>query len=543
MDEAELPDRIGPYDILRKIGAGGMGTVYLGRHVESRLEAAVKVLSASLAREPGTVDRFEREIDAMRQLTGRHIVKLFESGHDKDTDQMYLAMEYVEGRTLTDCIRAERRLSWEQSVDIAIQICSALKTAHAAGVVHRDLKPSNLLIGTDGVVKLTDFGVAQVFAAQRLTVTGGIIGTAEYMSPEQAQGRRCTRTSDLYSLGAVLYVMLTGRPPFTGTHAIDIIQKHATGRFDRPSLYASDLPRLLEDVVCKLLEKNPEDRYSDAHVVSLRLKEVVKRVEFASNDETIAKPLESDGLMSPTATAPGHSHQLVAGEDETFASGVLDTDSESERRAFVAERPPGPGAATMMRDAFRAEIQREQEKSAIGKLFDNTWFLLGCLCLLIVGGFFWMNGVNRDSSLNTESEITNVDFDSQGEIARFLRVAKSHRRNGDTPREHRILKALRIVIPDDESNAAIIQEIDERLKTLAMVREKQAHEFSLARNTLDQAAELIEDGRQQEALPLLDSVVILYRDDEVARSYVERAAELRKKIADTKPSAEKTGSE
>ena len=539
MVEAELPDRIGSYDILRKVGAGGMGTVYLGRHVESRHEVAVKVLSASLAREPGTVDRFEREIDAMRQLTGPHIVKLFESGHDENSDQMYFAMEYVEGKTLTDCIRAERRLSWDQSVDIAIQICSALKTAHAAGVVHRDLKPSNLLIGEDGIVKLTDFGVAQVFAAQRLTVTGGIIGTAEYMSPEQAQGRRCTRTSDLYSLGAVLYVMLTGRPPFTGKNAIDIIQKHSTARFDRPSLYASDLPRLLEDVVCKLLEKKPEDRYSDAHVVSLRLKEIVKRVEFASNDETISKPLESDGLMSPTATAPGHGDRPV-GEEETFASGVLDTDSETERRQLGAERQDGPGSATMMRDAFRAEIAREQEKTAVAKLFDNTWFLLGCLCLLIVGGFIWMNGVNRDSSLNTESEITDGEFDSQGEIARFLRVAKSHRRNGDTPREQQILKALQIVIPDDESNAAVLEEIDQRLKTLATVREEQTNEFSLARQTLDRAAKLIEAGNQKDALPQLDSVEVLYRDDEAARSYLERAAELRKQIADTQTSTAKT---
>lgn len=542
MDEAVLPDRIGPYDILRKVGAGGMGTVYLGRHIESRHEVAVKVLSASLAREPGTVDRFEREIDAMRQLTGPHIVKLFDSGHDKDSDQMYFAMEYVEGKTLTDCIRAERRLSWDQSVDIAIQICSALKTAHAAGVVHRDLKPSNLLIGTDGVVKLTDFGVAQVFAAQRLTVTGGIIGTAEYMSPEQAQGRRCTRTSDLYSLGAVLYVMLTGRPPFTGKNAVDIIQKHSTARFDRPSLYASELPRLLEDVVCKLLEKNPEDRYSDAHVVSLRLKEVVKRIEFASNDETIVKPLESDGLMSPTATAPGPG-SYTGSEEETFASGVLDMGSESGRRQFGAGRPDGPGSATMMRDAFRAEIAREQEKSAVGKLFDNTWFLLACLCLLIVGGFFWMNGVNRDSSRNTESEITSGDFDSQEEIARFLRVAKSHRRNGDTPREQQILKALRIVIPDDESNAAVLEEIDLRLNTLATLREEQTNEFILARQTLDRAAELIEAGNQKEALPLLDSVAVLYRDDEAAESYMERAARLRQQIAETQPSTEKTAAE
>jgi serine/threonine-protein kinase len=531
MEEAKLPDRIGPYDILRKIGSGGMGTVYLGRHVDTQLEAAVKVLPSSLAREPGTVDRFEREIDAMRQLAGPHIVELFESGHDEPTDQMWFAMEYVEGETLTDCIRANRRLPWEQSVDIAIQICSALKTAHATGVVHRDLKPSNLLIGDDGVVKLTDFGVAQVFAAQRLTVTGGIIGTAEYMSPEQAQGRRCTRTSDLYSLGAVLYVMLTGRPPFTGKNAVDIIQKHSTAMFDRPSLYAPDLPRILEDVVCKLLEKDPEGRFSDAHVVSLRLKEVVKRVEFASRDETMARPLESDGLMSATATAPGRGVH-PGSEEETFASGVLESGTREAGQQFGEGRHEGPGSATMMRDAFRAELLREQEKSPVAALFDNTWFLVGCLTLLIVGGFFWMNGVQRGSSGEGDAEFQSETAGASGEVSRFMRLAKSYRRNGDTPREERLLKALRAVIVHDESNAEVVAEIDGRLGFLDNRRELQTDTAGLAEQTIEKAALLVDRGRFEEALSLLDGLAVLYQDDDDSAVFLEHADGLRRRIAD-----------
>ena len=542
MDEVELPDRIGPYDILRKIGSGGMGTVYLGRHVDTQLEAAVKVLPSSLAREPGTVDRFEREIDAMRKLAGPHIVELFESGHDEPTDQMWFAMEYVEGETLTDCIRANRRLPWEQSVDIAIQICSALKTAHATGVVHRDLKPSNLLIGDDGVVKLTDFGVAQVFAAQRLTMTGGIIGTAEYMSPEQAQGRRCTRTSDLYSLGAVLYVMLTGRPPFTGKNAIEIIQKHSTARFDRPSLYASDIPKILEDVVCQLLEKAPEDRYSDAHVVSLRLKEVVKRVEFASKDETIARPIESDGLMSPTATAPGRSG-YIRSEEETFASGLLESGTREASEPFGNARHDGPGSATMMRDAFRAQLAREQEKSPLAALFDNTWFLIGCLGLLIVGGVLWINGFSRDRSQGDESEFAVESSGASGEVARFIRLAKSYRRNGDTPREERVLHALRAVIVHDESYGDTVGEIDARLKFLDKRRELHSDKVGLPEQTIERAEALMEEGRSDDALSLLDGLGVLYQDDEGASEYFRQADELRRRIADATPPAESGGAE
>jgi hypothetical protein len=443
---------------------------------------------------------------------------------------MYFAMEYVEGQTLADCIRSEHRLSWDRSVDIAIQVCAALKTAHASGVVHRDLKPSNLLIGNDGIVKLTDFGVAQVFAAQRLTVTGGIIGTAEYMSPEQAQGRRCTRTSDLYSLGAVLYVMLTGRPPFTGKNAVEIIQKHSTARFDRPGLYVSDLPRILEDVVCKLLEKKPEDRYSDAHVVSLRLKEVVKRVELASKDETIARSLNADSLMSRTATAP--SHRGHTGEEpETLAARYPLFGDRSADSGIRSERQRGPGPATLMRDAFRAEISRQHDKSAVGALFDNTWFLVACLILLIAGGFFWMNVVGRDEPANAGTDVAAEDADSQSEIARFLRLAKSYRRSGDTPREQQLLKALRNIIAHDESNAVALTEIDQRLEMLSQLRGKQTDEPSLATQSLDRATQLINVGDHEEASQLLDSIGVLYGDDQDARSIVKRSSELRKQIA------------
>ena len=181
-----IPERIGPYIIEKKIGAGGMGNVYLGRHETTGQEAAVKELPASLAREEGFVLRFNREIEAIQKLKHPHIVTFFDSGADGDT--YYYAMEYVDGETLNQRLRRDKRIPWREAVDIAIQICGALKAAHDAGVIHRDLKPSNLMITPAGQVKLTDFGVAQVFATTKLTVTGGVIGTAEYMSPEQAQG-------------------------------------------------------------------------------------------------------------------------------------------------------------------------------------------------------------------------------------------------------------------------------------------------------------------------------------------------------------------
>ena len=296
------PARVGPYLVERKLGAGGMGTVYLARHEQTGRIVALKVLAPSLAREEGLVARFMREIDALQKLKNPHVVELFD--HGVDGEMHYYAMEYVAGETLTARLRREKRIPWREVVELSIQICVALKAAHDAGIIHRDLKPSNLLLTPDGHIKLTDFGVAQVFAGSKLTVTGGIIGTAEYMSPEQGQGRRITKRSDLYSLGAVMYVMLTGRPPFSGKTTLDVIHKHKYSQFDRPRTIVPDIPHWLDEIVCQLMEKDPEKRSADAFVVNRRLQEVIRKVEVSSGELTMGHGVQED---ASTFNAAGQS--------------------------------------------------------------------------------------------------------------------------------------------------------------------------------------------------------------------------------------------
>ncbi len=354
------PDRVGPYRIDRKIGAGGMGNVYLGVHETTGQEAAIKVLPASMAREEGFVQRFSREIDALRQLSNRHIVQLFHDGTTSD-GTFYYAMEYVNGVTLTTEITDRKRIPWKEVIELSLQISAALKAAHDAGIIHRDLKPSNLMLTREKVLKLTDFGVASLFASTRLTRTGGVVGTAEYMSPEQARGQRASRRSDLYSLGAVMYVMLTGRPPFTGPSANDILQKHQFGQFDKPSRYVPELPRLLEELVCQLLEKDPAKRLPDALVVMRRLEQIRTRMELLENT------VESETLERP---APGM----------TVSSGEAGTDEEMHH----------PGPATMVRNMIREDVKSSLLKSPVAKFFDNT-FVLITLLALIIGFGVWMN--------------------------------------------------------------------------------------------------------------------------------------------------------
>lgn len=355
------PDRIGPWVIDRKIGAGGMGNVYHGTHETSGEVAAVKVLPASMAREEGFVHRFSREIAALRKVTSPNIVQIFDDGQTED-GSLYFSMEYVDGETLTKLISRRRRIPWPEVIEISIQVATALKAAHNTGIVHRDLKPSNLIITQKGKVKLADFGVAHVFASTRLTRTGGIVGTAEYMSPEQARGQRATKLSDLYSLGAVMYVMLTGKPPFSGNTAADIMHKLQFGQFDKPSHYAPDLPRQLEDFVCKLLEKRAERRIPDALVVGRQLTNIKNLIQFEQEQKVKEQTQIADRTVG-------------AADGQT--AGVLVDRSDMSR-----------GPATIVRDAVRQEIADSRKKSPLGAFFDNTYVLILMLGLVIAAGFY-----------------------------------------------------------------------------------------------------------------------------------------------------------
>lgn len=361
------PDKIGPYSISRKIGSGGMGNVYLGIHEETGQEVAIKVLPASMAREEGFVLRFSREIAAMRKLSNPNIVKVYEDGQTVD-GSYYYSMEFVDGETLTAMISRRRKLPPKEVIKISLQICSALKAAHDAGIIHRDLKPSNLIVAQDGQVKLADFGVAHVFATTRLTRTGGVVGTAEYMSPEQARGQRATRHSDLYSLGAVMYVMLTGRPPFTGKMANEILHQHQFAQFDKPRHYVPEIHRLLEDYVCTLLEKKPDKRFPDALVAIKQLQNVSSRIDF---EERAAEETQTGALAPSSDYTSGRASDRTRGGDD---------------QADLKEHQPG--AATMVRNILREDIEASLKKSKVATFFDNIFVLVGLFLLVIGVGYY-----------------------------------------------------------------------------------------------------------------------------------------------------------
>ena len=203
-------DQLGPYRIVRTIGRGGMGAVYSGIHVETGQRVAVKVLSTVLAENDRFRERFQIEIETLKKLSHENIVQLF--GFGEHDGHLFYSMELVEGRNLQQELKTGRRFKRSEAIAIGTQICHALKHAHDHGVIHRDLKPSNLLYTIDEHLKLTTFVIAKLFGSSHMTADGSALGTADYMSPEQAAGKPVTARTDLYSLGGVLCALVSGRP-------------------------------------------------------------------------------------------------------------------------------------------------------------------------------------------------------------------------------------------------------------------------------------------------------------------------------------------
>ncbi len=251
----------GRYKLVSRLGSGGMADVYLAQDEQLGRKVALKLLHRRFAADPGFVERFRREAQSAAGLQHPNIVSVYDRGSFEDT--YYIAMEYLPGRSLKQLIRDESPVAPVRAIDLTIQILQAARFAHRHGVIHRDLKPHNVIVDDSDHVKVTDFGIARAGASD-MTETGSIMGTAQYLSPEQAQGHAVSAGSDLYSVAVVLYEMLTGRVPFDAESAVTIALKHVSETPTAPTQLNASVPPELEQVVMWALNKNPVDRPQDA---------------------------------------------------------------------------------------------------------------------------------------------------------------------------------------------------------------------------------------------------------------------------------------
>ena len=351
----------GRYRIQRKLGAGGMADVYLAEDQELGRRVAIKILNSRHGNDDQFIERFRREAKNAAALNHPNIVSIYDRGEAEDT--YYIAMEFLDGRTLKELIVGRGAAPINVAIEYARQILSALRFAHRHGIVHRDIKPHNVLVDGEGRVKVTDFGIARAGTSQ-MTETGSIVGTAQYLSPEQARGGEVDPRSDLYSLGVVLYELLTGKTPFDGETPVEIAMKHLSNAPSPPSKLRPDIPPELDMVVLRALAKNPDDRYQSADEMEADLERVARgaRVSAATVDTATQ-------VLSRPATA------VAAAEAATAATMIAAPPSEPTHSA-----PP-----PMVVD------EEEYEEGGGDKPLWPWLVAIGFVIAAVIAGFFVWN--------------------------------------------------------------------------------------------------------------------------------------------------------
>jgi tetratricopeptide (TPR) repeat protein len=351
--------RLGPFILEEKLGAGGMGEVYRATHVETRRQVALKVLSAKAASSRRIVARFARELEILKALKHPNIVRCYGGGRHEA--EAYLVMELVGGGSLSSLLRRRGRLPWETVIDYGLQICDGLAYAHEWGIVHRDLTPANILLTEEGQAKIADFGIARVQYGKRLTATKHTLGTVAYMAPEQIRGAPpVSHRTDLYTLGCVLFEMLTGRLPFTCESTAQMLYHHLGEPPPRVSSLVLDCPVWLDGLINQMLEKDPLKRPHDATAVAQALREVQEKVAAGA------------GVVSHTAAG---------------GPSALKAPKEKEDKAQVK----------------KLLGRKKRKKGRQVPIYERAWFLAACL-LLVVGLGAWLLWPDNEDKLFAKME-------------------------------------------------------------------------------------------------------------------------------------------
>ncbi|TMK64924.1 MAG: serine/threonine protein kinase [Actinobacteria bacterium] len=314
----------GRYKLENRLGAGGMSTVFRAQDTVLERAVAVKLLAEHLATDPAFVSRFQREAQAAARLVHPNVVQVFDSGQDQESGRHYIVMEYVDGPSCADLLRQHRMFDTEDTVRIVRDACQGLDYAHRAGVIHRDVKPGNLLVSNEtGTTKLADFGIAKAAEQTRITQVGAVLGTAAYLSPEQATGEEAGPASDIYSLGVCAYQFLTGRLPHEYGSLTELALKQQQERVAPITTYRDDVTPELDQAVRLCLERDPAHRYANALDMAGALEAGVR------GDTTAATELMA--LTDATSKL-----------DTTAATRALPAERAPRRAAPAAERRPAP---------------------------------------------------------------------------------------------------------------------------------------------------------------------------------------------------------
>jgi eukaryotic-like serine/threonine-protein kinase len=405
-------ERLGPYKIVGELGRGGMGAVYKAIHGETGESAAVKLLSPHLSHEEGFRSRFEAEIETLRKLRHPNIVRLF--GFGEQDAYLFYAMELVDGSSLEQELRQGRRFDWREVTRIGIELCRALRHAHDRGVIHRDIKPGNVLLAGDGQVKLSDFGIARLFGNSRLTGIGNVLGTAEYMAPEQAEGRPVDVRADLYSLAALMYALLARRPLFKTKSLPEMLHKQ---RFEQPEPirnHVPDIPEEFERILGQLLEKEPEKRIPNAAILGRRLDEMLRSLSVVpetmeADPDWFQTDAPVDARDSAEPTGPSDdmpatldlSQQVEKPPTESYQESIyLLEEKREETNASAGTTAPPPMPTSRFVVVSEEELGRAEEEERPPAFSWQTGVLVVALLLVGLAVWWFMQPLTADALYN-----------------------------------------------------------------------------------------------------------------------------------------------
>jgi eukaryotic-like serine/threonine-protein kinase len=422
----------GRYELGELIGRGGMADVHRG--VDTRLgrTVAIKLLRPDLARDPQFQARFKREAQAVAALNHPSIVAIYDTGEHsvaggpQDSVRVpYIVMEYVSGKTLRDLIRANE-VSINQAIDYALGVLSALEYSHKAGIVHRDIKPANVMFCTNSnTVKVMDFGIARAIAdsAATMTQTQAVVGTAQYLSPEQARGEAVDARSDLYSAACLLYEMLTGRPPFVGDSPVSVAYQHVREIPDPPSSFNPEVSPALDTVLAKALQKNRADRFQDAAAFCRALRAAREGVPVPQLPGSEAPTDPNDTVPAPEPTTDTAALFLTGTQFLDESPG-----GRLRRSSYVDDDTPPPASAHATyepseRDVLPLGLPLERERTPRQKSRRRAWVatLVILTLLVLAGGGLWVyNIVNQRPPAVAQIQVPSVAAQTESEALQRL---------------------------------------------------------------------------------------------------------------------------
>ena len=456
------PTKLGPYELDGILGRGGMGTVYRAKHFDTNDIVAVKALSHSFLDEPHFRQRFESEIKALLKLDHPNIVRLISYGQDQGV--LFFAMELVEGKSLFHLLREVKIFDWRDVLVIAKDVTSGLRHAHDRGIIHRDLKPGNLLKSKEGLIKVTDFGIAKSFGTSHDT-RDNVVGTIDYMSPEQALGRPVTVRSDLYSLGVVLYTLLAGQTPFNSNSIEQSLRNLTSVPAPKIRTVVPNAPELLEELIGELLEKRPERRTPTSLALLRKLEYIENELRDHSEAKTahglkpapgfqrqdtfrLGEPLD---MLNQKSVDPGLTVR-PAGEKtgSSKKASVTNADAETAVLRSHVEIAPEP-KKTKPHDYFSTvtDQQRRQQiapESPSKEKANSGWFLIllglvAAVSVAVVGIYYATKPPTADQLFNKIEMSASQPEQVREELSDFLRLYSEDKRAGKVQQLQEIANA------------------------------------------------------------------------------------------------------